>query len=112
MKHPDAFLQAITASPEDDTPRLVYADWCEENGEPDRADLIRAQCELARLTTDSPRRRLLAARAWELVNRHGEEWAAPVRDLVEEWHFRRGFIDRVTVSAETLITRADELFRL
>jgi uncharacterized protein (TIGR02996 family) len=37
------FLAAIRANPEDDLTRLVYADWLEENGEPDRAYLIRWQ---------------------------------------------------------------------
>ena len=43
------FLRAIIEHPEDDTPRLIYADWLEENGDPDRAEFIRVQCELARL---------------------------------------------------------------
>jgi len=38
------FLEAIAASPDDDLPRLVYADWQEENGHRERADLIRVQC--------------------------------------------------------------------
>jgi uncharacterized protein (TIGR02996 family) len=45
-----AFLAAICAQPDDDTARLVYADWLEEfGGEPERAEFIRVQCELARL---------------------------------------------------------------
>src|SRR5262249_43368792 len=43
----EAFLRAIFDAPEDDTPRLVYADFLEENGEGNRAELIRLQCELA-----------------------------------------------------------------
>lgn len=38
-----ALLSAIRAHPDEDTPRLVYADWLDENGEPDRAKLIREQ---------------------------------------------------------------------
>jgi uncharacterized protein (TIGR02996 family) len=34
MNHNDALLQAVLASPDDDTPRLVYADWLEERGDP------------------------------------------------------------------------------
>jgi uncharacterized protein (TIGR02996 family) len=41
MNHDDAFLQAILDAPDDDTPRLVYADWLEEYGQPDRAAFIR-----------------------------------------------------------------------
>ncbi len=43
----EAFLRAIFDAPEDDTPRLVYADFLEENAEPERAELIRVGCEAA-----------------------------------------------------------------
>lgn len=38
-----AFIRAILDSPDDDTARLVFADWLEEHGEPERAEFIRAQ---------------------------------------------------------------------
>lgn len=37
----EAFLRAIFDAPGDDTPRLVYADFVEEHGDPDRAATIR-----------------------------------------------------------------------
>ncbi|HEY1187796.1 MAG TPA: TIGR02996 domain-containing protein [Gemmata sp.] len=40
----EAFLRAIYDAPGDDTPRLVYADFLQENGEEDRAQFIRWQC--------------------------------------------------------------------
>jgi uncharacterized protein (TIGR02996 family) len=40
----EAFLRAIYDAPDDDTPRLVYADFLQENGEEDRAAFIRWQC--------------------------------------------------------------------
>lgn len=43
----EAFLRAIFDAPNDDTPRLVYADFLEENGHAERAELIRVQCRLA-----------------------------------------------------------------
>ena len=51
MRHPDwpAFLATIVAEPDDDTRRLVAADFLEECGEADRAAFIRVQIELARL---------------------------------------------------------------
>lgn len=53
MEHPDwpAFLAAISADPDDDTARLVAADFLEENGDPDRAAFVRVQVGLARLET-------------------------------------------------------------
>lgn len=49
--HPEyvALLRAICAAPDDDTPRLVAADWLDEHGDADRAAFIRIQVELARL---------------------------------------------------------------
>lgn len=44
------FLAAIAENPQDDTPRLIFADWLEECGnQPERAEFIRVQCELARM---------------------------------------------------------------
>lgn len=44
----EAFLRAIYDAPADDTPRLVYADFLQENGEEDHAALIRTSIELSR----------------------------------------------------------------
>ncbi len=44
----EAFLRAIFDAPDDDTPRLVYADFLEENGEAERAQFIRWQCDPSR----------------------------------------------------------------
>ena len=60
MSEREAFLASIRAAPEDDAPRLVYADWLDERGEPLLAEFIRLQIALAR-TTCSPRCNLHAA---------------------------------------------------
>jgi len=44
MNDGDALLKAILAHPEEDTPRLIYADWLQENGQHDRAEFIRLMC--------------------------------------------------------------------
>ncbi len=47
--------RAIFTNPDEDTPRLMYADWLQENGDSSQAEFIRAQCELAKLQRgDSP----------------------------------------------------------
>ncbi len=46
-----AFLAAIRNAPDDDAPRLVYADWLSENGEEERAEFIRVQVALAAMGT-------------------------------------------------------------
>lgn len=42
-----ALLAAIIAEPADDNVRLVYADWLDENDQPERAEFIRLQVALA-----------------------------------------------------------------
>ncbi len=48
MTEREALLRAVCESPDDDVPRLVFADWLEENGEAERAEFIRAEIELDR----------------------------------------------------------------
>lgn len=52
--HPDAIalLAAIVANPAEDTPRLMYADLLQEEGDEERAEFIRVQVELARIAPD------------------------------------------------------------
>ena len=53
-----ALVAAVIARPDDDTPRLAFADWLDERDEPGAADyaaVIRAQVEAARLERFSPR---------------------------------------------------------
>ena len=63
----DAFLQDIRENSEDDAPRLVFADWLDDNGDPQRAEFIRVQCALARMSDDDPRRDEFGAREEELL---------------------------------------------
>jgi uncharacterized protein (TIGR02996 family) len=58
-----SFLATILEKPDDDGPRLVYADWLEERGDP-HAELIRVQCELARHVEELP---VVIAETWESV---------------------------------------------
>lgn len=47
MSEREAFLRAIIDDPTDDGVRLVFADWLDEQGENDRAELIRVQIAIA-----------------------------------------------------------------
>jgi uncharacterized protein (TIGR02996 family) len=63
-----AFLAAIRENPEDDTHRLVFADWLEDQGQQVRAQFIRLHIEWCRRPPDAPpdddlKGRLLTA--WE-----------------------------------------------
>ncbi|MBL8866504.1 MAG: TIGR02996 domain-containing protein, partial [Planctomycetia bacterium] len=48
MSDHDALLLAILDNPDDDAPRLVFADYVQESGDEDRAAFIRDQIELAK----------------------------------------------------------------
>lgn len=54
MNDGNALLRAIIGHANDDTPRLVYADWLEENGRAEEAEFIRLECRLESLTPDDP----------------------------------------------------------
>jgi len=45
-----SFLADIIAHPDDDSVRLIYADWLDEQGQGERAEFIRAQCEFAKIS--------------------------------------------------------------
>ena len=49
MSDEEAFLATIKASPADDAPRLVYADWLDECGRHEQAEAIRLECEFRRV---------------------------------------------------------------
>jgi len=76
----DALRQAVLASPDDDLPRLVFADYIEENGDPERAAFIRAQIELAKTPEYEPFAVLCKTRKREWVS--GEPWHRDVYDLL------------------------------
>jgi uncharacterized protein (TIGR02996 family) len=105
----DGFLEAIWREPEEDSPRLIYADWLEEQGDV-RGEFIRLQCELAALPADAAGRPALEARERQLLARHAAEWLGPLGDLLESWRFRRGFLDQVTMTPSDFMWHADLLF--
>src|SRR5580704_9481671 len=109
----DPFLRAVLDAPGDDLPRLIYADWLDEHGDPDRAEFIRSQIELARLPRSAPGRKPLRARAAELLRRHRAAWLAPLPRLPEVRFngFERGFPSRVVTTEPSFLLYAGEIFR-
>src|SRR4051794_31473628 len=101
MTHEDGFLQTNIDNPDDDTPRLVYADWLDEHGDPARAEFIRVQCELAKLPDHDPRVRALEDREHELLGANEGEWFPDATGL-HEWEWSRGFVDDVTADHQQL----------
>ncbi len=110
----EGLLRDVCEHPDDDTPRLVYADWLDEHGDPDRAEFIRVQVEAERLPGRGPRRKQLLARAGQLQAAHGREWLAELPAFGgASWGpaFRRGFVEEATFAGwQAFAANAERLF--
>jgi uncharacterized protein (TIGR02996 family) len=107
----DDLLQAIHEDPDDDVPRLVLADWLEEQGDT-RGEFIRLQCDLEQLAEDDPQRGEREARCHLLQTMHERRWIGELMPFVRHYKFRRGFVDWVHISARNFLEHGDALFRL
>lgn len=108
-----ALLRAIAAAPWDDLPRLVFADWLDENGEPERAEYIRLEIEIERqlgVGQNPPADQLARRRQFgESVSKwHAELPKLP--GLTWGKRFRRGFPVAATVSILEQILRHAHAF--
>jgi uncharacterized protein (TIGR02996 family) len=108
-----AFFQAIREAPADDTPRLVYADWLDENGQPERAEFIRLQYRLAAMDEEDSDRLALKDREWELQAIHGDQWrgAMPGWMRKEKHEFRRGFVSFIVLTGAQFLRKASAMYR-
>jgi uncharacterized protein (TIGR02996 family) len=86
----EALVRTVFQNPDEDTPRLVFADYCDETGQPDRAALIRVQCQLAREKPKSRRAAELKKEEKRLVERLRLQMGTLPEGVRVE--FRRGFI--------------------
>jgi uncharacterized protein (TIGR02996 family) len=109
MTDEQALFQTILEHPDDDAPRLVYADWLEEHGDAERAEFIRTQIEAHRTEENDARRKDLESRAEALLRTHRRAWRAPFKVRYE---IRRGFIESVGMTIDDYRRYSDELFRL
>ena len=101
MTHHDAFLADICLNPDDDAPRLVYADWLEDHGDADRAHFIRVQVALARIPAGHPQARALDAEAQTRLRPYEATWRSqlPAIPGVTWEDFSRGFVESVFVDS-------------
>jgi uncharacterized protein (TIGR02996 family) len=85
----DELLDAICAAPDRNEPRLAYAAWLEEQGNP-WCELIRASCTPGG-----------EARAQEILAEYADYWSEQMRrfglELSGPPHFERGFIAELPV---------------
>jgi uncharacterized protein (TIGR02996 family) len=105
-----AFLADVAANFDDDGPRLVYADWLDDNGEADRARFIRAQCRLAAMGRFDPERYDLEWVAADLLKKYARKWLKPLAAVTVNVEFRRGFPYRFALPASKFVEKGEEAF--
>jgi uncharacterized protein (TIGR02996 family) len=112
MTDGDALLAAVIANPDEDTPRLIYADWLQENGQPDRAEFIRLQIERELGVANTNRYWELRRRESALLSKRKKEWVRSVRQLLpgSRCEFRRGFVEAVETEASLYLRSEAELY--
>jgi len=110
-----ALLSAIAAAPDDDLPRLAYADWLDENDRPLRAEFIRLQIEIAKKET-LPRAAVnVFAHLWqrqqEILDHHRDELLGPLAGVVTQYNyeFRRGFLEQMTFRLTDFLDHNDAI---
>src|SRR5262249_34964856 len=129
--HEAGFLEDIRANPDDDAPRLIYADWLEEQGasaeRPDaleRAEFIRGQGRLGSMRWYHPDWRKLTDRCRELLGichevprpktkrqrkqrfaqvYNNDAWKSPMPPWVASAGYSRGFLSAVSIAGANLL---------
>jgi uncharacterized protein (TIGR02996 family) len=119
MTDGDALLKAIIAHPAEDTPRLVYADWLQEQGQEVRAEFIRVQIDIEAYppldigggeTIPSPKQAAVDLRRrikelWDQVGGFG----VPVGIGTSQVTWRRGFVESLEVTWDSWRDHAEAI---
>ena len=111
MSSSQGLLNAIIAQPDDDAPRLVYADWLEENGSTARAEFIRIQCEMAKRELWEEEFSQLERQSEKLLEKHEEAWKKEIGVKKAHLYYRRGTIEQLTLSAKALFELDPEVLK-
>jgi uncharacterized protein (TIGR02996 family) len=109
----EALLADVVAEPDDDRPRLVYADYLQQRGDP-RGELIAVQCalEVARAADEDAKAAKLASAARKLLDAHELVWVAPARSILPRaMKFRRGFIEHAALDHPDELVKARPALR-
>lgn len=118
MSDGDALLAAIAAHPDDDTPRLVYADWLDEHNEPIRAEFIRVQVAVCRLEARPASEQREHVHLWrrqqDLLDNHRRDLLGPIADQLGPFDalFDRGFVRELNLDAPVFLAHAAEVAAL
>jgi uncharacterized protein (TIGR02996 family) len=126
-----ALIRAAAADPGEDTLRLAYADWLDEqDGEvfATQAAFVRLQVRRSRMDVFDPDRADLLAQERACLWKHKRDWNGRIHrylirrgltrkvdarsGIILGWDYHRGMITRMNISADTLPAHADLMFAL
>jgi uncharacterized protein (TIGR02996 family) len=91
----EAFLRDVMEHPDDDAPRLIFADWLQDQPDPvlsARGELVRVQVQRARMSLSEERQAELQAREEELLRQHAAAWLGPLHESAFGWSTKRGLV--------------------
>ncbi len=116
------FLADICEHPDDDTPRLIYADWLDDQGDRDRGEFIRVQCEMARRRA-GPAGPVPADSLWLMNDRRYQALYRRERDLLDaaaglwspemegSYLWCRGFVHTITCTCAAWLVHGPAIVR-
>jgi uncharacterized protein (TIGR02996 family) len=106
-------LDAILANPTIDPPRLDYAKWLKANGDPDRAEFIKVQCDRAAKDRFDPAQERLEKKEKSLLRKHEAKWLSELPEWARRGAtFRRGFVGVLRVDLDAIVKGFAELVKL
>jgi uncharacterized protein (TIGR02996 family) len=111
MNAVEAFHRTILDQPDADAPRLVFADWLEEQCEP-LAELVRVQCEITQLRDADPRKEELRRQEAGLLERFQSHWFGPLHEMGLTGRFRRGFMEVTLNGIGAFVELTERICRL
>lgn len=83
-----ALLKRCRDAPADDMPRLVLADWLDENEESDRATFVRVQIALSHPTADAVQQQQWKGLEQNLLRMHADEWFGDLKPILSDFRYR------------------------
>ncbi|MBA3500575.1 MAG: hypothetical protein M4D80_11275 [Myxococcota bacterium] len=101
-----SLLDLAAASPDDDGPRLVWADAV--GGE--RGEFVVIQCALARGELPPADSSKLRRRQRELLQAHGKAWSE-LAGIATHVTFHRGFVEAAAIDTGRFVDEANDIFR-
>ncbi len=105
MTDADPFIKAVLDCPDDDAPRLVYADWLDERGD-------HVFCDGSLIVCDSCKRwKVLKKRERRILKDYDQPWLATRVNWFDSWTWKRGFVCRVKTTMDRWLQYGPQIVR-